>query len=511
MSNIKFASRESRRQIIRKRQERKMLLSQSINLKQKQSMIMTPRLQQAIRMLQMTNMDLATYLSDLALDNPFLDVEEDGKAIKETQNDAPIDTPASLDKAMAEGQSQTDDPTANEDFDNRFDQTASEAHNIDFSVAGRDNDWDMIGSAIAEKPDSLYTHIDKQIELRITNTRQKFIARQFLEALEPSGWLRKTVDDIIQDCGCKADEGHDVLAILQSFEPTGIFATGLADCLRLQLPEHNLDTPQMHILLDHLPELGDGKIAMIARKCGIEQEVLFDLINDMRRLNPKPGAIFSDDDHPVSPPDLVVRKEKEGWAVELNQSTLPAVTINMDYAKSLPMRAAGEKEYVNQALSSARWLRRAMEQRNSTTLKIAVEIIRQQSDFLEYGLDHLKPLLLRDIAEAVGMHESTVSRVTTGLLMTTPRGSFTLKSFFSVSLDANGDEAGTSAGAVRNMIKDIVEQEIPSAPLSDEAIADLVSERGVKLARRTVAKYRKMLKIPSSSERRRNARLRLVS
>jgi len=343
----------------------------------------------------------------------------------------------------------------------------------------------------------------------IEDPRQRLIAGHFVNALEPTGWIGMSVAEIAAASGSSEDEAEAVLDKLQTFEPTGLFARDLADCLRLQLIEQGLFSDDFAILLDNLELLGRGEIKRLARLIDGTAEDVMELLKIIRTLNPKPGEFLGIDHLDMPSPDVIVRRRADGWAVELNRSTLPAVVINEDYAEMLEKRRLDEdaKNYSAGALNNARWLKRAVEQRNSTTLKISAEIIRQQTDFLDKGLDYLKPLSLRDVAQAVGMHESTVSRVTTGLLIATPRGGMPLKSFFSVNIASRDSENDTSAAAVRNMVKRLISQEQPGKPLSDEAISKMISDQGIDLARRTVAKYREMLNIPSSSQRRMQARL----
>ena len=263
------------------------------------------------------------------------------------------------------------------------------------------------------------------------------------------------------------------------------------------------------ILLENLELLGCGEVKRLARLIKGTPENVMEMLGIIRTLNPKPGEFLGIDHLEIPSPDVVVKRRKSGWAVELNKSTLPAIVINEDYAELVTNKKMDDesKNYSANALNNARWLKRAVEQRNSTTLKISAEIIRQQTEFLEKGLDYLKPLSLRDVAQAVGMHESTVSRVTTGLLILTPRGGMPLKSFFSVNITSRAASGDTSAAAVRNMVKRFINQETPGKPLSDEAICKLISNEGIDLARRTVAKYREMMNIPSSAQRRMQARL----
>ena len=315
--------------------------------------------------------------------------------------------------------------------------------------------------------------------------------------------------EIAKASGSSEDEAESVLKKLQTFEPTGLFAIDLADCLRLQLIEQGLFSDNFDTLLENLELLGRGEIKRLARLIDGTAENVMEMLKIIRTLNPKPGEFLGIDHLEMPSPDVIVRRRANGWAVELNKSTLPAVVINEDYAMMLEKRRLNEdaKSYSAGALNNARWLKRAVEQRNSTTLRISAEIIRQQTDFLDKGLDYLKPLSLRDVAQSVGMHESTVSRVTTGLLIATPRGGMPLKSFFSVNIASRVSENDTSAAAVRNMVKRLISEEQPGKPLSDEAISKMISDQGIDLARRTVAKYREMLHIPSSSQRRMQARL----
>lgn len=503
-----------------------MQLSQSIRLKQKQSMVMTPRLQQAIRMLQMNNLDLASYLEDQALENPFLEVGADsdasGDVSPELSSDVGIGDASSetggadlIDTDMKAGANPQDDPAANQEFDNRFDYSAADgpaghlAGQGGQSGQGGDQDWDMIASTIAERPPSLFEHVGRQIDIAFSDAKQRMIAQILTGALLPSGWLGKSVEDIAEENDLARDDVAAVLVQIQKFEPTGIFAIGLADCLRLQAREAGLLDAAFNVLLDNLELLAQGKIDQLARRCKSSPEDVRDMLQHLRQFDPKPAETFFGEPDIVSAPDLVAYRGPDGWVVELNKSTLPGITIDENYAARLKKRVAAqaEQKFTMQALSSARWLKRAMEQRNETTLSIAAEIVRQQTPFLEKGANHLKPLLLRDVAKAVGMHESTVSRVTTGLMIATPRGSVTLKSFFSVSLASDDNEAGTSAASVRHLIGEIVRGEVPGDPLSDDEIVSRINASGIAVARRTVAKYRQILKIPSSAERRRRARL----
>jgi RNA polymerase sigma-54 factor len=280
----------------------------------------------------------------------------------------------------------------------------------------------------------------------------------------------------------------------------------LAECLRLQAAERGLLTPRFAAILENLKLLAQADLKGLARACNCKLDDLKTDLRALRALNPKPGAMFETFIPPQRPPDLIVTQSEDGWNVDLNRSTLPRVVVRADEAQAVTERNAEKTSaYVGERLSVARWLARAVEHRNQTILKVGAEVVRRQKAFLEGGAAHLRPMILREVADAIGVHESTVSRVTSGMLVATPQGTFSLKSFFSAALGGSeGEEAG-SAAAVRHRIKQLVQAEAAEDPLSDEAIAKIVSAEGVVLARRTVAKYRDMLGIPSSSERRRRA------
>lgn len=501
-----------------------MQISQSMKLRQKQSLVMTPQLQQAIKLLQMTNLELSQHLQEQMYDNPFLEVTGAtetqlsetqkatvGQSDSETLNK---DLSSAEDRndvsKLSESATLRDDPTQNQEIENRFD-TALVDMPRSSSDAGQgfaNGDFDLIDNLSAE--DGFYSMLFKQMNLTFTDPVDRIIATHFINALEASGWIGTSVEDIATENGCSVEQAEAVLAALQGFEPAGLFARNLAECLKIQLIESEQYTPLFGQLLDNLEQLGRGEIRQLARKFKCEPGDIVNMLGIIRTLNPKPGEHLGIEFREMPSPDVIVTRKKGGWSVELNRSTLPAVMVNEQYAEMMAAQKRADQavqDYSSDSLTNARWLKRAVEQRNQTTLKISAEIIRHQTDFLDKGLDFLKPLSLRDVAQAVGMHESTVSRVTTGLLISTPRGGMPLKSFFSVNIASRDSDVNASAASVRNMVKKIISQEVPNKPLSDEAISKMISEQGIDLARRTVAKYREMLNIPSSSQRRMQARL----
>ncbi len=490
-----------------------MQLSQSLNLKQKQSLVMTPQLQQAIKLLQLTNLELKQFLEEQTFDNPFINVEEETQASE--KNDSEISSQDKHDSnseqiLAKETTDFSDDPTNNEDYDNRFDNAGIDYGAVINNKSKTGEDWDLIASTVPNHEKSLIAHIEDQLPYLLSSQREHVIARYFLEAIEPSGWLGKSLDEIQIETNLDYVDLENVLTKLQGAEPTGLFARNLSECLRLQIIEKGLMCNGLSVLLDNLALLGRGDLNSLMRKIDCDERKIKDFLVIIRSVDPKPGSVFLSEASNIHKPDLLVRKVAEDWVVDLNRSTLPSININEDYAKKLSPVARDNSKidgYASQALSSARWLKRALEQRNITTLKITAEIIKRQKHFLEKGLDFLEPLSLKDIALAVKMHESTVSRVTNGLMVSTPKGTFPLKSLFSVTIETDDKENSKSAAAVRNMIKKILNEEKGEKPLSDDLIAKMVSKNGVKLARRTVAKYREMLNIPSSSERKRRAKL----
>jgi len=487
-----------------------MQLSQSVKLKQKQSLVMTPQLQQAIKLLQLSNLELGQHLQEQVDENPFLELGESEDSGEPTA-DSRADTTPSVDATdltdLKESAALAEDPTEHSDFENRFDQSIVDTPRASTANAPFEGDYDAISNVSSKE--GFYPGLFRQLNLAMDNPKQRLIAGHFINVLEPSGWIGVPVQDVADASGCNLDEAEDVLDVLQTFEPTGLFARNLEDCLRLQLVELGAMTKAFSILLENLELLGRGEVKRLARLIKGTSDDVMEMLAVIRTLNPKPGEFLGIDHLEMPSPDVIVKRRSDGWVVELNRSTLPAIVINEDYAELVTTKKMDDESqtYSANALNNARWLKRAVEQRNSTTLKISAEIIRQQTDFLEKGLDYLKPLSLRDVAQAVGMHESTVSRVTTGLLISTPRGGLPLKSFFSVNIASRAPSGDASAAAVRNMVKRMIGQETPGKPLSDEAICRMIADEGIDLARRTVAKYREMMNIPSSSQRRMQARL----
>jgi RNA polymerase sigma-54 factor len=296
-----------------------------------------------------------------------------------------------------------------------------------------------------------------------------------------------------------------VLKKLQTIEPAGLFARTLVECLKLQAEDANLLDDNLESILDNLHLLGSGKFDLLKRRCGFNDEELSENLRIIKSFNPKPGLLFSSDAINIREPDLKITQKDGGWLVTLNKSTLPSVVVDKAYAKTVRKTKMDveQKEFIKEKIAEANWLKNALQKRNETMLKVGAEIAKRQTQFLEKGPSYLQPMILRDVAEAVDLHESTISRVTTGSLMETPQGTLELKSFFSVSLQLNDDQSSQSSAAVKFKIKKLIENEDPRNPISDDEIVENLKNTGINVARRTVAKYRKVQSIPASFMRKR--------
>lgn len=442
--------------------------SQSIG--QRQSVVVTAQLQQAIQLLQMGNTDLASFIESQAEENPFLDLGARA--------------------AQPKGASTARDLT------------------LPSQLRSGEDDWDKLGQLAADPGPSLYAHAAAEVARLGLSPRDSMMAEAFLDALEPSGWLGQSLSAIADRLMVDEAEVEALLHRLQQVEPAGLFARNLAECLRLQARDQGLLTPAFSALLDNLPMLAQADLRGLCRVCNVAMDDLKAMLRQLRSFNPKPGATFDGAPMPQRAPDLLVTRGADGWRVDLNRSTLPTVVVREGEARRLALRRIEANAYVSERLSVARWLSRAVEHRNQTTLKVGAEVVRRQTEFLEHGPSRLRPMVLREVAEAIGVHESTVSRVCSGILIATPQGTFPLKSFFSAALasrDGDAGEAG-SAAAIRHRIQKLIAAENPEEPLSDDIIARIIGqEDGIQLARRTVAKYRDQLRIASSVDRRRRA------
>jgi RNA polymerase sigma-54 factor len=481
-----------------------MTVSQRLDLRQSQSLIMTPQLQQAIKLLQMTNLEVQDFIDQEMNSNPLLEAPE---------AEAPIELPqaaiVSDDGALtATSVATTDDLFAKDSpLDTDFDNLWASDHVGGGHNGGEQDDENGFANTLAAGT-SLRAHLLTQIACDFPDPTERMIAAAMIDLLDENGFLPAELELARTQMGAPLELFAQVLARLQRFDPVGIFARDLPECLGLQLRERNRLDPAMAMLLQHLDLVAQGQHKKLQQLCGVDAEDLTEMLQELSRLNPKPAQKFLVDVAVTLIPDVLLRPlAGGGWQVELNPESLPRVLANESYytriASSLKNKT--DRDYLQERWQHANWLVKALHQRATTILKVATEIVRYQDAFFVHGVAQLKPLTLRQVAGAISMHESTVSRVTAGKYLATPRGLFELKYFFTNAL-ANEDGAQHAATAIRHRIKNLIEAEDRNQILADDQIAALLKQEGIIIARRTVAKYREAMNIPSSAERRRKIR-----
>ena len=466
-----------------------MALSQRQELRQGQSLVMTPQLQQAIKLLQMSNIELQTFVDAELERNPLL--ERDERAEIQEKPNKPEGSP---------------DGAGNRAVPGPVDSGWSS-----FRPSGGlslDNDAFDFAATLTRR-ETLSEHLTEQLNLAISAPAERLIGQHLIGMVNEAGYLIGGIAGVPEMLGTDAAHIERVLQVLQGFDPPGVFARDLKECLALQLKEANRHDPAMAALIANLDLVARRDYAALKTVCKVDANDLRDMVAELKHLNPKPGHAFGSE--PVQPviPDVSVRAAPDGsWTVELNSDTLPRVLINNQYLATVSKSAAREEDklYISECQANATWLVKSLDQRAKTILKVAREIVRQQDAFLVLGVQHLRPINLKTVADAIAMHESTVSRVTSNKYMATPRGIFELKYFFTTAIaSSQADGAAHSAEAVRHRIKAMIESE-GGTVLSDDAIVEHLNRDGIEIARRTVAKYRESLRIPSSVQRRRENR-----
>jgi RNA polymerase sigma-54 factor len=506
-----------------------MALSQRLDLRQTQALVMTPQLQQAIKLLQLSNIELSLYVESELEQNPLLEREEaerDGPE-PEPPVDGPVDGAGddagtardSADYAGAETMpSDNDQPL---DIGTGAAEPADDGTDLGFTEAGfgasrtgssnnfEDNEFGVEQTLSREV--TLREHLASQLSVDIADGVDRMIGLHLIDLVDDAGYLSGPTSQIAELLNCPVERVEATLALLQGFDPPGVFARNLAECLTLQLKDRNRWDPCMEVLIANLHLLAARDFDGLKRQCGVDAEDLNEMIAEIRALNPKPGEAFDRElPQPITPDILMRAQAGGGWLIELNSETLPRVLVNARYytriAKGSLKRE--EKEYLSERLQSANWLVKSLHQRANTILRVASEIVRQQEAFFLHGVQHLRPLILRDIAEAIGMHESTVSRVTTNKYMASPRGIYELKYFFTSAIASSAGGMAHSAEAVRFRIKALIDAEAADDVLSDDKIVEILLKDGVDIARRTVAKYREAMRISSSVQRRREKAMR---
>ncbi|MBN56688.1 RNA polymerase factor sigma-54 [Thalassolituus sp. UBA3500] len=513
----------------------------SLQIKMGQQLTMTPQLQQAIRLLQLSTLDLQQEIQEALDSNPMLESEEfddnsdsGNDSGNESDNDSRNSDSDNNDRDSREASSD------NQDYDNSYEdnsyddqsgqesldeQWSSEKLPDDLPVDSQWEDTYQVSAGVASSSgpadedfdydsryatsDNLQDHLLWQLNLTPMSDADREVATMLIDGVDDDGYLHTTVEDVIEAMDPSLEiEEEEVMAVLhrlQQFDPAGVFCRDLRECLLLQLHQLPQGTPWLTeaqlIIRDHIDLLGSRDYQSLMRRTKLKEDDLKSVMRLIKELNPKPGAGIASEESEYVIPDVIVRQIRDEWRVELNPEIAPKLRVNADYA-SLIRRSdsSADNTFLKDHLQEARWFIKSLQSRNDTLLKVATKIVEFQIDFFEEGDEGMKPLVLHDIAEAVGMHESTISRVTTQKYMHTPRGIFELKYFFSshVSTDSGGECSST---AIRAMIKKLIADENTRKPLSDNKIATMLGEKGIKVARRTVAKYREAMLIPPSNER----------
>lgn len=521
-----------------------MALSPRLDLKQSQQLVMTPQLQQAIKLLQLSNLELVDYITQEVERNPILEIGEGdnkptaeehsgeggGTAQEEGLRDASdtwsesesgsndtglISADQSMNSAVDTG------AIADSALDTNYDQNVFQ-HDSGSDIAAqglslsqgsstssgpRYGDDDRSLEQTLEEDIDLHSHLVAQIPLIAQNPVEQMVAHHIVDLVDEAGYIQTdALEELRERLGLESDALEECVKRLQSMEPTGVFARSLQECLALQLAEKDRLDPAMSLFLDNLDLLAKRELPSLKRICDVDDEDLTDMIAEIRALNPKPGLAFGGINVTPAVPDVFIRKSRAGtWVVELNTETLPKVLVNNQYLVELSTVSGGEetKAFISECQSNANWLMKALDQRARTILKVATALIKSQEQFFEYGVRFLKPMTLKDIADEIEMHESTVSRVTSNKFLSCPRGLFELKYFFTSAIGSSHGGDALSAEAVKFRIKELIDAESPKKILSDDKLVQILKAEGMDIARRTVAKYREALRIPSSVQRRR--------
>lgn len=484
-------------------------------MRQSQSLVMTPQLRQAIKLLHYSNLELASFVQEELDRNPLLERDE--------RPELPVTEAPALDqRVQPASESDTLSLVASEvmpsaaqapldgDFSNAYDAGGiadggpsgtlyagigrGGSHAFDSDTPGIDD--------LAESPDSLRDHLAQQLRLGFADPIDRLIGAHLIALLDGAGRVLAEPAAIAAGLGTTLERVEAVRSRMMQFDPVGIFARDLRECLAAQLAEKNRLDPAMAILLDNLDLLARRDLRRLMALCGVDAEDMAEMIAEIRRLDPKPGTRY--EHMPIRPlvPDVLLRRATDGgWHLELNQETLPRLLVNQVFHARIAGKASrDDRIFLSEQLQTANWLVKSLRQRAQTILKVTTEVVRQQDGFLRHGVAHLRPLTLRDVADAVEMHESTISRVTANKSIATPRGVYELKFFFTTAIAGTTGET-FSAEAIRHRIRALIGAEDPEDILSDDAIVAALRKEGVDIARRTVAKYRETLHIPSSMQR----------
>lgn len=477
-----------------------MSLTQRLDLRQSQSLVMTPQLQQAIKLLQMSNLEVQQFVLTELDNNPLLERAEPDADMPDAATQPEIIEGLTQTSAAPEADIFAHDAPLDTDYDNLWagEHGGGHAHSLTSD--------DFAYETNVPVATSLRSHLLAQMQCDLHDPAERMIGVALIDLLDDNGFLPADLELARTQLGATPEQFAAVIAKVQRCDPPGIFARDLAECLSIQLRERNRLDPAMATLLKHLDLVAAREMKKLQQLCGVDGEDLADMLAELRRLNPRPAQIFTVDVSETLIPDVLLRPlAGGGWQIELNPENLPRVLANESYYTRIASatKSKADKEYIQDRWQQANWLVKALHQRATTILKVATEIVRQQDNFFVYGVAQLRPLTLKQIATTVAMHESTISRVTANKYIATPRGIFELKYFFTNALASTGGGEAHAAAAVRHKIKALIDAEQPGQILADDQIAALLQRDGITIARRTVAKYRESLGIASSAARRR--------
>ncbi len=490
-----------------------------LQIKQTQNMVMTPQMQQSIKMLQLATIDLVPYLYQQMEINPFL---EDAENVPESdaadggveemggEGEAPISedgAPSAIDASEKKEVSWSDDEIS---------PAVYEGDSLYYSGSGGGGSNNFADNTLnfeetQSEKESLRDHILDQINIDVKDPIQKIIAVYLTDMIDENGYINADLQHYADTLKCDLSDIEDTLLILQKFSPAGIFARNLSECLKIQLRDKNRLDPAMEKLLDNLDLFAKRDFKALCRICEVDEEDIIQMCHEVRALNPKPGNVFTSDHIQVIQPDVFLKRPEKGkWMLELNSEALPKVIVNRRYYSHIENIAKDKesKKFLSEQYGNANWLVKALDQRANTILKVATEIVLKQDEFFKNGISHLKPLVLSDIAQSIDMHESTVSRVINGKYIATHMGMFELKYFFSSAIASSDGGEDISSKSIKFMIKELIDKEDPKKILSDDKIASILKAKGVDIARRTVMKYREAMDIASSVQRRKEKSLR---
>ncbi|WP_341713700.1 RNA polymerase factor sigma-54 [Erythrobacter sp.] len=478
-----------------------MALGPRLDLRQTQSLVMTPQLQQAIKLLALSNLEIESFVTEALESNPLLEMGE----VRREASEEPAPSAGEHDSAP--------------DFDGTEALDISASALDPEAAPGDAGDWGRAGAGSGgeELPDlenrsggepTLAEHLGGQVGTVAKDPREAIIALRIIGELDEAGYLATELRLLAEELGAPLAEIERALALVQSLDPTGVGARNLAECIALQAKEADRYDPCMARLIENLDLVAAGEIARLKRMCDVDDEDFADMLAELRSYDPRPGLRYGGSSEAAVVPDVLVSPKDEGWDIRLNEASLPRLVVNREYYVELKAgaRDKASQAWLNEQLGEADWLIKALDQRQRTILKTAAEIVKRQEGFFREGVTAMRPLTLRDVAEAIEMHESTISRVTSNKYLSCPRGTFELKYFFSSGVAA-ADGEGASSEAIKARIRALCDAEDPKKVLSDEALADLLKQEGYDLARRTVAKYREAIGIGSSAQRRRQKKL----